>query len=181
MALAPSLCIAKLKTTGGLVCSKDFSFRPGLLDDLLQQIDVAGEGFLAGRRQGAGRERAIVGKRFRYGHITRFLERAHVGGQVAIGHPERISHLGERELGRGGQHGHDGQPPFLVNHTVELEEWFRVHAAFFRFSVKYRYMPAARCKPPNRAAIIKLGGAIWLLALQTNTAQPATQNAQPSI
>src|SRR6185369_17521372 len=82
MALAPSLCIAKLKTTGVLVCSKDFSFRPGLLDDLLQQIDVAGEGFLAGRRQGVGRERAIVRKRFRDDHVTGLLERAHVGGQV---------------------------------------------------------------------------------------------------
>jgi len=90
------------------------------LDDLLQQIDVAGEGFLAGRRQGAGRERAIVRKRFRDDHVTGLLERAHVRGQVAIGHCERIAHFGERELRRGGQHGHDGQPPFLVNHTVEL-------------------------------------------------------------
>jgi hypothetical protein len=28
-----------------------------------------------------------------------------------------------------------------VNHTVELEEGFRVHAAFFPFSVRYRYAP----------------------------------------
>lgn len=136
MAQADSLCIAKLETTGGFVCSKDFSFRPGLLDDLLQQIDVAGESFLAGRRQGAGGQRAIVRKGFRDDHITRFLERAHVRRQIAIRHRESIAHLGERKLRRGGQHGHDGQPPFFVNHTVELEEWFRVHAAFFRFSVK---------------------------------------------
>ena len=75
-------------------------------------------------------------KRFGDRYIARFLQRSDMRGQVSVGHIEGIAHLRERELGRSGQHGHNRQPPFLVNDAIELEEWFGVHVSFLRFSVK---------------------------------------------
>ena len=67
----------------------------GLLDDLLQQIDVIGEGLFAGSCQRAGRQRTIVLEGFRHRNISRFLEGPDMRGQVAIGHSERIAHFCE--------------------------------------------------------------------------------------
>ena len=38
--------------------------------------------------------------------------------------------------GEAGEQGHDRQPPFLVNNTIELKKWFRVHGSSLRGSVK---------------------------------------------
>lgn len=111
------------------------SVRLGLLDDLFQQIDVIGEGFSTGDGQRAGRERAVVLKGFGYSQVTGLLQSADVCRQVAIGHAERVPQFGEREVGRRSQQRHDRQPPLLVNHTIELQEGFWIHASFF-FSVK---------------------------------------------
>lgn len=109
-----------------------------LLDDLFQQVDVVGEGFVTRRGQRAGCERPIVLKRFRDRKIARFLERADVRRYIAIGHIQGIAHFGERQLGRSGEHRHNRQPPFLVYNAIELEEWFGVHVSSLRFSVKYK-------------------------------------------
>jgi len=45
------LCNTKYKTSTSSLCSKSFLFRLGLLDDLLQQIDITGESLLAGSGQ----------------------------------------------------------------------------------------------------------------------------------
>ena len=97
-------------------------------DDLLQQIDVFGEGLAAGGRQRAGRERTVVLIGLGHGNVAFLLQGADVRGEIAVGHAQRVAQFGERQFRRGGEHGHDGQPPFLVDHTIELEEWFRVHA-----------------------------------------------------
>lgn len=108
----------------------------GLLEDLFQQIDVAGKGFLAGGGQRASGERTIVCVRLADRNVAGLLQGADVRGEIAVRHIQRVAQLGEREFGRGCEHGHDCQPAFLVNHTIELEKWFGVHDSFPRFSVK---------------------------------------------
>src|SRR6187399_2341045 len=103
--------------------SKGWLLTLGLLENLFQQIDVAGESFLAGSRQRAGGERTVVRVRLADGNIASLLQGADVGGEIAIRHAQRVAQLRERELGRSGEHGHDCQPAFLVNHTIELEKW----------------------------------------------------------
>jgi hypothetical protein len=133
------LCNTKLLTALVPFSFKNFiSLRLVLLDDFFQQVDVIGEGFVAGRSQRTGRVRPIVLKRFCYRNVTRLLESADVGRQVPVGHTQRIAHLRERQLWRGSQHGHNRQPPFLVDNAIELEEWFGVHVSSLRFSVKYK-------------------------------------------
>ena len=60
------------------------------------------------------------------------------GWCVAVGHPQCFPDLREGKLGRGREQGHDRETHLLVNHAVQLEEWFRVHAAGFCFSEKKR-------------------------------------------
>src|ERR1043166_6293941 len=86
-----SLCIAKSETLFVLVRSKDFLLRLVLLDDLFQQIDVVGEGLLAGGRERAGGQRPVVLVGFADRDIAGFLEGAHGRGQVAVGHFQRIA------------------------------------------------------------------------------------------
>ena len=81
-----------------------------------------GEGFAARRRERAGSQRAVVLIGFGDGHKAFLLQGADVRGEIAIRHVQQVAQLGEGEFGRGGQRGHDGQPPFLVDHTVELEK-----------------------------------------------------------
>lgn len=71
------------------------SFRFGLSNDLFQQVDVVAESFFAGFGQGASGERTPVLKSFGDGNVTGLLEGANVGGQVSIGHTERLAKLGE--------------------------------------------------------------------------------------
>ncbi len=54
----------------------------------------------------------------------------------AVGHVQGVPHLGKRKLGRSGQQGHDGQTAFFVDHAIQLQKRFRVHAVCFAFSVK---------------------------------------------
>ena len=107
-----------------------------MLDDRFQQVDVVGEGFFSGGGQRAGRVRTIVLKGFGDGNISRLLQSTDVRRKVSVRHRKRIAQFGERQFRRGGQHGHYRKPPFLVDNAIELEKWFRVHAAFFRCSVK---------------------------------------------
>ena len=93
-----------------------------LPDNLIQQVNVLGEGFTAGRCEDAGSQRAVVLVRFGYGDEAFLLKRADVGGEIAVGHIQHVAQFGKGEFWRGGKGGHDGQPPLLVNHTVELEE-----------------------------------------------------------
>ena len=99
---------------------KHFLFRFVLLENLFQQADVGGESFASGGGQRTRRERTIVLVGFADGNVAGFLQCADVRGDVPIGHVQRVAQFGERQFGRGGEHGHDRQPPFFVNHTVEL-------------------------------------------------------------
>ena len=128
----------KVKDHGGSDSFKKTSGNFILPDDLLQQVDIGGEGGTAGRGEFAGGERAAVLVGLGHGHVTGLLEGADVGGEVAIGHGEGVAELGEREFGGGREHGHDGQPALLMDHPVELEVRFRIHGCRFRFSVNHR-------------------------------------------
>jgi len=130
------LCITKLSDRVVLVLFKIMSFTLGLLDQLLQQINVIGESLFPRRRQGAGRQWSIVLEGFRYRNISGLLQCANVSGQISIRHAEGLPHFGERQLGRGGQHGHNGEPAFLVDDPVELEKGLWIHTWSLRGSVK---------------------------------------------
>ena len=112
------------------------SLRFGLPDNLLQQVDVIGEGLPAGGSQGAGGEGSIVLEGFGHRQVAGLLKGADMGCEIAVGHTQPIAQLGERHFRRGGEHGHDRQPPLLVDDTIELEKGFRVHGSFLRCSVK---------------------------------------------
>ena len=111
-------------------------FRFVLSDDLLQQGDVFREGFPSGGGERTGRERAVVLKGFGHGHQAFLLQRADVGGEVAVRQAQGVTQFGERQLRRRGEHGHDGEPPFLVDDTIKLKKRCGVHGAGFGFSVK---------------------------------------------
>ena len=111
-------------------------FPPGLLDDLFQQIDVVDKGFASGSGERTGVERTIVLVGLAHGDVARLLQRTDMRGDVSVCHVERVAQFRERKLRRSSEHGHDAQPPFLVDHPIKLKEWFGVHAAFFRFSVR---------------------------------------------
>ncbi len=117
--LQNTLC-HKVKDRDDLFLFKHFLPGSVLPDDLLQQIDVFSERLAARRRQRARRERTVVLIRLGHGHIAFLLQRANVRGEISVGHAQRVTQLGERQFRRGREHGHDGQPPFLVDHTVEL-------------------------------------------------------------
>ena len=93
---------------------------PVLPDDLFQQVDVAGEGLAARGGERAGGQRAAVLIRLGHGEVALLLQGADMGGEVAVGHGQCVTQFGERQFRRGGEHGHDGQPAFLVDDTVEL-------------------------------------------------------------
>ena len=59
-----------------------------------------------------------------------------MGSEISVGHAEGIAEVGEGQIGGAGEHGHDGQPTFLVNDPIELEKRFRVHVSLVRGSVK---------------------------------------------
>jgi hypothetical protein len=128
----------KVSDVRGGIMFKDFSLRLVLPDDLLEHVNIAGEGFPARRRQGAGGEGAFVGQRFVDGHKPALLKRANVGGEVTIGHPQGLAQFGELQARGGGEHGHDGQAALLMDDPVKLEKRFGVHNVGPRFSVKYR-------------------------------------------
>jgi len=107
-----------------------------LPDDLLQQIDIFSESLASGRRQRTRGERAVVLIRLGHGNIAFLLQGFDVGGQIAIGHPGGVAQFRERKLRRGGEHGHDRQPAFLVDQPIQLQKRFRVHATGVFFSVK---------------------------------------------
>jgi len=69
--------------------------RPILLDDFFQQIDVACEGFFPGGCERASRQRPIVLKGFRDGHVSGFLERTDMRREISIRHLQSIAHFGE--------------------------------------------------------------------------------------
>jgi hypothetical protein len=112
------------------------SFRFSLLDYRFQQIDVIGEGLLACGGKGASGQGPIVLKRFRYGNITGLLQSPNMGREISVRHAQRVAHFREGQLGRSGQHGHNRQPPFLVDNAIELKKWLRIHVSFLRGSVK---------------------------------------------
>lgn len=105
-------------------------FPPGLLDDLFQQIDVIGECFASGSGERTGGERTIILVRLAYGDVTRLLQRTDMRGDVSVRHVERVTQFRERKLRRSSEHGHDTQPPFLVDHPIKLEKRFGVHNSF---------------------------------------------------
>lgn len=111
-------------------------FLPALLHDLLQQINVAGEGFAPLPRQRVGRERPAFLEGLGHRDVARLVQGAHVGGEVAVSHAQGRAHFGEGKLGRRGQERHDCEPPLLVNDPVELEKRFGIHSSFFPRSVK---------------------------------------------
>lgn len=92
----------------------------GLLDDLLEQIDVMGEGRSASGGEGAGRQRAAFLEALGDGDVPGLLEGAEMKSEVAVRHLQRVADLGERYLWIGGQHGHNGQASFFVDDAVKL-------------------------------------------------------------
>ncbi len=101
--------------------------RARLPDDLFEQGDVVGERLAAGGGEGAGGERAAFAERFGDGDVACLLQGADMGGDVAVGHLERVPEFGEGELRGRGEEGHDGETSLLVNDAVELKEGLRVH------------------------------------------------------
>ena len=116
-------------------CSKEL-FWFVLPDDLLQQGNVFGEGFSARCGERAGRERTVFLKRFGHGNQPFLLQGADVGGEVAVRQAQGVAQFGERQFRRRGEHGHDGEPPLLVDDTIKLEKRLGIHDAFPRGSVK---------------------------------------------
>ena len=98
----------KVKDQAYSTSFKYFLLRPGLLDDLFQQVDIAGESFPAISSQSIAGYLAASLKRLGDSNIARFMQRADMGRDVAICHAQCVPHLSERELGRGGQERHDG-------------------------------------------------------------------------
>ena len=91
-----------------------------LPDDFFQQVDVISEGFAAGRRKRAGRERAIILIRLGHGNVAFLLQGFDVRGEIAVGHFQRIAQLREGQFWRGGEHGHDGQAAFFMDDPIQL-------------------------------------------------------------
>jgi hypothetical protein len=108
----------------------------GLLDDLFEQIDVAGEGLAPGGGQSISRLRFAVLKALGYRHIAGFLQGAHVHAQIAIGHPQGIPYLGETQLGCRRQQRHNRQAAPLVDDAIELEHRVWIHLVLYPFSVR---------------------------------------------
>lgn len=85
----------KVSDCAGLKSFKGKLFRPGLLKDLFQQINVTRERLLAGGRQGAGRKRTILLVRFTDGDVPRLLQGTDMRGEIAVGHRQRVAQFGE--------------------------------------------------------------------------------------
>ena len=123
-------------TMAGEIRSKIFLLRFALPDDLVQQVNVLSEGFASHRCESAGGQRTVVLVRFGYGHKTFLLQGADVGGEIAVGHVQQAAQLREGEFGSGSQCRHDRQPPFFMDHSVELGEKIRIHVVGAFCSVK---------------------------------------------
>lgn len=112
-----------------------------LPDDLLQEINVVCKCLSSSRGQRTSGQGPLPLKGFCHRHEPGLLQSFDVHTQIAIGHIERVAQICERKFGRSGQKRHDRQAPLLVNDAIDLEERFWIHAAFPRFSVKYKYKP----------------------------------------
>ena len=122
------LCVTKCETATLQKRSKHFLLFPRLGNDVLQQVEVGGEGLPARGGQGVGGDGAAGLHALGEGHVARLMEGTEMRGHVAIRHLERVADLGEGKLRRRGEHGHNGQPPLLVDDAVEIEKRFRIHA-----------------------------------------------------
>jgi hypothetical protein len=91
-----------------------------LPDNFLQHRNVFGKCLSSGGRQSASRERSPVLIGFGDGNITFLLQGFDVRREISVGHRERVAQFREGQFRRGGEHGHDRQPAFLMNHAVEL-------------------------------------------------------------
>src|SRR5438093_1499556 len=87
------LCNTKLLTGLVTVCSnfifQKLLFRLGLLNDLLEQVDVIGKSLFAGGSQRASGQRPIVLEGFGDRNVACFLKCADVGGKIPICHIEK--------------------------------------------------------------------------------------------
>lgn len=115
--------------------SKEFLFFLRLLDDLLEEVEIGGKRLPAGAGERISGHPPARFHAFGESHVARFMERAEVGGDVAIGHFQGVTDVAKRHFRGGRQQGHDGKPPLLVNNTIEFEKWLWIHALRLR-SVK---------------------------------------------
>jgi hypothetical protein len=117
------LCHAKLSTRLPLssVSLHGSSLPFGLLHDLLEKVDIRAERLFAMRCQREGREGTAPLKTLRYRDVARLLQRSNMSSEIAVGEIQRITQLRKRELRRGGEQRHNGQPPLLVDDSVELK------------------------------------------------------------
>ena len=107
-----------------------------LLDNLFQEVDVGGKRLSAGGGQSEVGLGSAALKCFGYGQIPCFLQGPDVRGDVPVRHAQRVAHLGKGELGGGAKEGEDGQASLLMDHSIQLQERFWIHASGLRCSVK---------------------------------------------
>ena len=88
----------------------------------LQEIQIAGEGAAALRRQPAGRLRTPADKMLGDADVTLLFQFLQMHTQVAVGHGELISELGKRQALNGSQHGDNRQSSALVQDGVQIRQ-----------------------------------------------------------